>query len=98
MLPHKFQFYLDFIANEASLTIKTAVAGLRIPHLIVHGSADPTVGLEEATALKNWNPNSELVIIPEADHVFGMKHPWKEEFLPDHMQQAVDATIAFYSS
>jgi len=95
MLPHNFQFYTDFIANEDSLTIKTAAQNINIPHLIVHGTADPTVGLQEAQNLHAWSTNSELFLIPEADHVFGMKHPWTKTALPVHMQQAVGKIISF---
>lgn len=95
MLPHNFQFYTDFIANEDKLTIKTAAQNINVPHLIVHGTADPTVGVQEAQNLHAWNPNSELFLIPEADHVFGMKHPWNKTALPVHMQQAVGKIISF---
>lgn len=98
MLPHKFQFYTDFIENEERLTISTAVKSLTIPHLIIHGSADPTVTLKEAQALHSWNPNSQLEVIEEANHVFGMQHPWNSDSLSNHMQQAVDMLIEFYRS
>ncbi|WP_338062087.1 hypothetical protein [Wocania ichthyoenteri] len=37
-MPHYFQFYKDFIANENRLTIKRAVSNLKIPYLIIHGN------------------------------------------------------------
>ncbi|WP_335967065.1 alpha/beta fold hydrolase [Galbibacter sp. PAP.153] len=94
-LPHYYQFYEDFIANEARLTIKTASERLEAPQLIVHGTNDPTVNIKEAQALQQWNPKSKLVIIKDADHVFGGKHPWEEKKLPQHMQQVVEASIKF---
>ena len=39
-MPHYFQFFEDFIANENRLTIKRAVENLKIPHLIIHGTND----------------------------------------------------------
>ncbi len=36
-MPHNFQFYEDFKANEERLHIKTAEMELDIPHLIAHG-------------------------------------------------------------
>lgn len=98
LLPHKFQFYLDFIANEQRLTISKAVKELKVPQLIVHGTEDPTVALKEAQALHHWNPDSSLVVIDGADHVFGMQHPWNKTELPAAMQEAVTALIAFYSA
>lgn len=73
-LPHNFQFYEDFKANENRFTISRAVKNLKAPLLIIHGEDDPTVSLKEAQAIHSWNPKSRLVIIPNADHVFGAQH------------------------
>jgi pimeloyl-ACP methyl ester carboxylesterase len=94
-LPHKWQFYEDFIANEDKLTISKAVASLEIPQLIVHGNQDPSVPFSEGEALHRWNPTSQLEIIEGADHVFGMKHPWDREVMSDHMKDVVQRTINF---
>ncbi|MEL4306968.1 alpha/beta hydrolase family protein [Joostella sp. CR20] len=94
-LPHFYQFYEDFIANETRFTIKNSAEKINIPWLIIHGTNDPTVILEEAQALHQWNPESNLLVIEEADHVFGGQHPWEEKKLPQHMQQVVEASISF---
>lgn len=94
-LPHNFQFYEDFKANEARFTISRAVKNLNIPQMIVHGSDDPTVSVDEAKALHGWNPESHLEIIPKGDHVFGASHPWLEETLPKILQKVTDKTIDF---
>lgn len=94
-LPHYYQFYEDFIENEERFTIKTSAEKIKIPFLIIHGTNDPTVDLKEAKALHTWNPNSELLVIEEADHVFGGKHPWEEKKLPQHMKQVVKASLEF---
>ena len=94
-LPHYFQFYKDFEENENRLTINRAVSNLSKPQLIVHGSDDLTVPINEATALNKWNPASTLEIINEADHVFGSMHPWREKHLPPNLQQAVNSTLTF---
>ena len=94
-LPHNFQFYEDFKANELRFTISRAVKDLTIPQLIIHGSEDPTVDVKEAKAIHSWNPKSKLEIIPDGDHVFGAKHPWLEDTLPDELVKALDKTIDF---
>ena len=94
-LPHYYQFYEDFIENEERFTIKTSAEKIEIPFLIIHGTNDPTVDLKEAKALHTWNPNSKLLVIEEADHVFGGKHPWEEKKLPQHMKQVVEASLKF---
>jgi pimeloyl-ACP methyl ester carboxylesterase len=94
-LPHYFQFFKDFEENEQRLTISDAVINLSKPQLIIHGSDDTTVSLNEAVAMNKWNPDSELEIINTADHVFGSKHPWHDKKLPDDLQEAVNITLSF---
>ena len=96
-LPHYWQFFEDFMANEDRLTIKRAVNNLNKPQLIVHGTADPTVSIEEAKAMHRWNPDSQLKAIEGGDHVFGAKHPWKERELPKDLKEVVKSTIVFLS-
>ncbi|MCB0452694.1 MAG: dienelactone hydrolase family protein [Aequorivita sp.] len=95
LLPHNFQFYKDFKENENRFSINRAVESLKIPELIVHGSDDPTVSAKEANAIHSWNPESKLVIIPGADHVFNAKHPWEEATLPNQLKTVVERTIDF---
>tara|TARA_R110000787_G_scaffold28923_5_gene78771 strand:+ start:9798 stop:10649 length:852 start_codon:yes stop_codon:yes gene_type:complete len=95
LMPHYFQFFQDFAANENRLTIKLAVQKLNVPLLIVQGSEDPTVIEAEARLLHKWNPKSELEIIKNGDHSFGTKHPWKERELPKKLQNVVEKSIAF---
>ncbi len=94
-MPHDWQFYENFIANKERLHIKRAVENLSKPQLIVHGVEDSTVGLLEAKAISQWNPNSKFVILEEADHVFGASHPWNKETLPEPLYSAVNKTIDF---
>jgi len=94
-MPHYFQFYEDFIQNEERLTIKRAISNLKIPHLIIHGSKDTSVSVEEAKVLHKWNPKSQLEIIEGANHVFGTRHPWKNSPLSDDLLNAINKIIAF---
>lgn len=94
-LPHNFQFYEDFKANEIRYTISRAVKNIKVPQLIIHGSEDTTVTKKEAEALHSWNPKSKLEIIPNADHVFGAMHPWTENTMPDGLGNVVNKTIDF---
>jgi len=94
-MPHYLEFYTSFIQNEQRLTISKAVKKLKIPHLIIHGDQDPTVPIEEANNLHQWNPDSEVCIIPGADHVFGAKHPWNQESMPNYLNQITLKSIDF---
>jgi pimeloyl-ACP methyl ester carboxylesterase len=79
------------------LNIEKSVRSLKIPHLIIHGESDPTVLIKEAEDLHKWNPNSELYIVNDADHVFGGSHPSILEELPADLQEVVDKTMDFIS-
>ncbi len=94
-MPHYFQFYTSFIENEERLTISRAVKHIDIPHLIIHGTDDPTVNQKEAENLHQWNPESELFLIEGADHVFGAKHPWDNQELPKHLRITTLKSIDF---
>jgi len=94
-LPHYWQFYEDFIANEERLTIQRAVHGLDKPQLIIHGSTDTSVSSKEAQVIHSWNPDSQLEIIENADHVFGSRHPWEENELPPDLKKVVELSIEF---
>jgi len=96
-MPHYFQFFENFVANENRLTIKRAVSNLKIPHLIIHGNKDTSVLIAEADILKQWNTSSQLEIIENADHVFETSHPWKDKNLSSSMQKAVNIMLLFLS-
>ena len=94
-MPHFYQFYEDFKANEERFTIKRAVENLSIPLCIIHGSSDISILINEAENLHKWSSQSELHIIDEADHVFGAKHPWENRELPAHLDDAITICKSF---
>ena len=94
-MPHYYQFYEDFKANEERLSIKRAVSNLKTPLLIIHGNNDTSVFIEEAYNLNKWNPQSKLEIIDGANHVFGTSHPWENHTLSKHLQDALKKIILF---
>ncbi|QHI37616.1 hypothetical protein IMCC3317_29960 [Kordia antarctica] len=94
-MPHFYQFFEDFKANETRLDIERATKNLKIPQLIVHGTSDPAVPLKDAENLHKWNPKSTLEFIEKADHVFGARHPWNELKLPNNLEEVIKTTIKF---
>lgn len=94
-MPHNYQFYEDFVANQDRLNIKNAISNLNKPILIVHGVDDPSVSFVEAKNLHSWNPNSVLLPIEKANHVFNSKHPWEGKSMPDALIHVVDQSLAF---
>jgi len=94
-LPHHFQFYKNFKDNEARLTISRATKALKIPHLIVHGSKDTSVPLNESGELFKWSPNSKLLLVEGSDHVYDVSHPWKGNKLPSDFEYVLKGTMKF---
>ncbi|SFC97681.1 alpha/beta hydrolase family protein [Algibacter pectinivorans] len=97
-MPHFYQFYENFVANEERLTIKRAVSNLKIPYLIIHGDADTSVLIDEAYHLKKWNSNNLLKVIEGANHVFGGSHPWPKDTLPKALKEALIISIQFLNN
>ena len=94
-MPHRFSFYEDFEANEERLTISRAVRSLDKPFLIIHGTEDLTVNVDNARHLKEWCPKAELFLLEGADHVFGGSHPWEKEELTQDFLRIVEKVTAF---
>ena len=94
-MPMYFQFYENCIEFGKRLNIQNAVSKMDIPHLLVHGSEDPTVLLSEAVNIKSWNTNTQLYVIDGANHVLGGFHPYDLEKFPKDLQEAIDVTIKF---
>ncbi len=94
-MPHYYQFYENFKANEARLNIERATKNIQIPHLIIHGTNDTSISFEEAKKLHNWNPKSILFSIQEADHTFGTKHPWDKKEMSEKLKKVVKSSIQF---
>ncbi|MDG4715307.1 alpha/beta hydrolase family protein [Winogradskyella marincola] len=94
-MPHYYQFYEDFKANEKQLDIEAAEKQLQVPHLIIHGNNDTSVSINEAYTLHRWNPKSKLEIIEAADHVFNVRHPWDKSTLSNELQTVVSLITTF---
>ena len=94
-MPHFYQFYENFIQNKERLDIKKATEQLAIPHLLIHGDNDTSVLIHEAENLQQWNQNADYKIIKNADHVFNVKHPWKQKDMSKEMEEVVDLCINF---
>jgi pimeloyl-ACP methyl ester carboxylesterase len=94
-MPHYIQFYQDYMDHKERLNIENAARQLNIPQLIIHGDRDTSVPASHAHDLHRWNPKSKLCIIPEANHVFGVKQPWTAETFPPHFLATLQETFDF---
>jgi uncharacterized protein len=96
-MPLYYQLYEDYCNNAERLNIRKAIGSLSIPALICHGTKDEAVPVEKAYLLKQAKQDAELFLV-ESDHVFGRKHPWTDDHLPEAMQKVVGKTIGFFST
>lgn len=90
-----FQFYEDFKKNEARLNIESTCKQLKKPLLIMHGKKDEAVGFSHAQRIKNWKKTAELVLLENANHVFGARHPYKQLELPLELKEVVEKSLVF---
>ncbi len=94
-MPHYFQYYTSFMEYEDRLTIQKAVQKIQVPHLILHGTEDISVPIQNAIDMYTWNPKARLLKIKDANHVFGATHPWEHLELPAVLHKVVEETIGF---
>ncbi|TND09406.1 MAG: alpha/beta hydrolase [Bacteroidetes bacterium] len=94
-MPMYYSLREDFYANKNRLDIPAAAARIRVPFLIIHGTADTSVNFREAEKLKSCNPAAELLAIENADHTFGGKHPFTSDELPEHSKRLIMETAEY---
>ena len=72
--------------------IEGSARQLEAPFLVVHGTADESVSIEDARTLERCG--GRLLEIPGATHTFGAVHPFAGP--TPHLEQAVDAIAGFF--
>jgi uncharacterized protein len=81
--------------GATKLDIGKAAAKIRVPWLIVHGTADETVPVADAKRLHELSPGvSTLRLIEGANHGFDARHPLNE--IPAPLKTAVAETVKFF--
>ncbi len=81
--------------GKTKLNIEAASAKIKVPWLIVHGTADETVPSTEAEHLHTLSKGaSTLRLIEGANHCFDAKHPLNE--VPPVLEKVVTETVKFF--
>lgn len=96
-MPHHFDQYLDYKNNTERLNIESYCKNNTKPCLIIHGSEDTSVLIEEGQNLASWT-NTKLHIIENTQHTFGSSHPWTEPTMPAPLREACEQTLLFFES
>jgi pimeloyl-ACP methyl ester carboxylesterase len=85
----------DVEERRAELDLLAAAAARRAPWLIVHGAEDESVPAAEAHRLAaRAAGETELLIVPEANHTFGVRHPFAGP--TPQLIQALNATQRWF--
>ena len=84
----------DLIANRERLDVTAAAGRVRAPWLVLQGSEDSAVSVDEARALAAAGPAAELRILDGWGHTFGAVHPM--EAPSPGLEAAVDATLRHF--
>ena len=88
-LVHPYAFYTDTMQRAEELSVERAAKAISCPTLVIHGTLDPAVHLSEGKRVCEWVPNGSFEPIVDADHVFGMRHPWPDaRDWPTHLEEA----------
>lgn len=94
-MPHFYQFYEDFANDPHRFDVERSMEMAKAHVLIIHGTSDEGVSVKNAEHLHILNPNTELFLIENANHVFGAKEPWEEDILPEDLNKVVEKCIEF---
>ena len=81
-----------------ALDIEAAAARISVPWLIVHGTEDESVAVEESNRLAaaSGREKTRLLHVEGAGHGFGAAHPWRAP-VPD-AERVFDATVGFLAT
>lgn len=94
-MPLYYQLAEDTLNNIERFNIESAASKLTAPHLIIHGTADEAVHVNEAKNINSWNKDSEILIIEGSGHTFGAKHPHLDVDFPVDVQLVLEKTLEF---
>ncbi len=97
VLPLRRDLLDDLESRRDALDIRAAASRLGIPWLIVHGTDDETVPVDDANLLERMSGSrrTRALRVPGTGHTFGTRHPWEGSTAA--FDQVLDATVRFFS-
>jgi len=86
----------DIQKNKTALNITAAAEKMETPTLIIHGSDDESVSVNEAQLIYDHlgSQNKELMIIENGTHTFGARHPL--ESMPYELETVFELTESWF--
>lgn len=95
-MPLYFQLYEDTRRHAERYDVAQAVKNLQKPLLVAHGTEDPAVPFSEGEQIRDWHSDPVWVPVAGTDHVFGGKHPFNDNVLPEALATVCEQTAAFF--
>jgi alpha-beta hydrolase superfamily lysophospholipase len=96
MMPLDISVLEDLETNKEKYSLVPAGKKLKIPYLIIQGTDDQAVKMEEFNLLKKHFIKAENHVVLRANHVFGGSHPYSGAELPEHTKELVAVTKEFF--
>jgi len=96
MMPLDIAVLDDVETHKEKYSLVNAGIKLQSPYLIIQGTNDQAVKMEEFNLLKKHFNKAKSHVILEANHVFGGSHPYLGTELPEHTQELVGVTKEFF--
>lgn len=96
-MPHLYSFYEDFLANKETLILQNILKKTETAYLHIHGTSDEAVSHSNSEDLAKWS-EGDLILINDANHVFGAKQPWGMNYLPDDLEEVCLHTLDWIQS
>lgn len=93
-MPHYFSMYEDWEQHQEDLSIETKAKQLNKPALHLHGDVDEAVSITASENLSRWT-EGKMIVIRDANHTFGSKHPCEDDQLPPKLNEACALTLQF---
>lgn len=93
-----YSYIEEILENEGKYDLIHSISQLKMPILIVHGTADLTVNVKESKMLFeaiNSEPK-KLILIENAGHTFNAKHPYNQEV--NEVNEIIQHLIKFFAN
>lgn len=96
VMPLSTEVLDDMDLHERDLNIEVAARRVSVPWLIIHGTADDAVSVDDAESLQaeNARDTTRLLRIDGAGHTFGATHPWSP-VADAPIDRVIDATLSW---
>lgn len=96
-MPQSYIQFQDFTENRKRLNIEDYCRTSNKPTLVIHGSSDTSVSIDEGHRISDYL-QTELQVIEGADHTFGVSHPWHKSEMPEPFQKVCELMLEFFEA